>query len=130
MIGAAPARCAAVASLRRGRACPLCVRAREAGERALALVAALVESTGGRRAFESGYGLCVRHAARAMAMPDAPALGDIVAQTVHARLALLRWELEEQLRRGAWQARPQRRGVESGAWLRAGPRFAGTVRNR
>jgi hypothetical protein len=38
---------------------------------------------------------------------------------------LLRWELEEQLRRGAWQARPTRRGIESAAWLRAGPRFAG-----
>ena len=125
--GAAPGRRAALASLRRGRECPLCVRVREAGERALALVAALVESAGGRRAFESGYGLCVRHAARVMAMPDASAFGDIVAQTTHARLALLRWELEEQLRRGAWQARPQRRGVESAAWLRAGARFAGTV---
>ena len=64
MIGTAPARHAAVASLRRGRECPLCVRAREAGERGLSLVAALVESTDGRRAFENGHGLCVRHAAR------------------------------------------------------------------
>ncbi len=94
----------------------------------MSLLAALVESADGRRAFESGYGLCVRHAARAMAMPVRSTFGDIVARTTHARLALLRWELEEQLRRGAWQARPQRRGVESAAWLRAGPRFAGTAR--
>jgi hypothetical protein len=87
----------------------------------------LVEDPGERRAFETGYGLCVRHAARAMAMPHAPALSGLVARTTCARLALLRWELEEQLRRGAWQARPQRRGVESAAWLRAGPRFAGNV---
>ncbi|MGD9615810.1 MAG: hypothetical protein AB7H90_10735 [Alphaproteobacteria bacterium] len=126
-LGAAPARRVVLASLRRGRECPLCARIGEAGERALALVAALVESGDGRRAFENGYGLCVRHAARAMAMPEAPPLPEIAAQTIRARLALLRWELEEQLRRGAWQARPQRRGVESAAWLRAGARFAGTL---
>jgi hypothetical protein len=125
--GAAPARRAVLASLSRGRECPLCARLREAGERALALVAALVESTDGRRAFASGYGLCIQHAARAMAMKEAPFLSEIAAHATRARLALLRWELEEQLRRGAWQARPQRRGVESAAWLRAGPRFAGTV---
>jgi hypothetical protein len=126
-LGAAPGRHAALASLRRGRECPLCVRGHEAGERALSLLAALVESVGGRRAFENGYGLCVRHAARAMVMPDAAGFGEFVAETMHARLALLRWELEEQLRRGAWQSRPTRRGVESAAWLRAGTRFAGTV---
>ena len=125
--GAAPARRATLASLHRSRECPLCVCIREVGERTLSLIAALVESADGRRAFESGYGLCVRHAARAMAMPSAPALGAIVAQTTHARLVLLRWELEEQLRRGAWRARPRRRGVESAAWLRAGARFAGTL---
>ena len=125
-VGAAPGRRAALASLRQGRECPLCVRMREAGERALRLLVALIEYDDGRRAFESGYGLCVRHAAQVMAMPEATAFGDIVAHTTHARLALLRWELEEQLRRGAWQARPTRRGVESAAWLRAGARFAGT----
>ena len=121
------ARNAVLESLRRGRECPLCRRAREAGERAVLLLAALLESAGGRRAFESGYGVCVRHAALAMAMPNAPALGEIVAATTYARLALLRWELEEQLRRGAWQSRPQRRGAESAAWLKAGARFAGTA---
>jgi hypothetical protein len=125
--GAAPVRREVLASLDRGRECPLCARLRDAGERALSLLAALVESAGGRRAFENGYGLCLRHAARATVLPDAPALREIVARTTRARLALLRWELEEQLRRGAWQARPLRRGVESGAWLRAGPRFGGTV---
>jgi hypothetical protein len=126
-LGAAPARRAVLGSLNRSRECPLCVRVREAGERALLLVAALIESADGRRAFESGYGLCVRHAAQAMVMPDPPALREIVARTTRARLAVLRWELEEQLRRGAWQARPTRRGVESGAWLGAGTRFVGSV---
>jgi hypothetical protein len=123
--GAAPARRAVSASLHRGRECPLCARLRDAGKRGLALLAALVEDAVGRRAFEGGYGLCVRHAAHAMAMPDAHTFSEIVARTTHARLMLLRWELEEQLRRGAWQARPTRRGIESAAWLRAGPRFAG-----
>ena len=100
------ARRAALDSLGHGRECPFCARVREAGERALSLVAALVENADGRRAFESGYGLCVRHAARAMAMPDAPPFARSSARTTRARLALLRWELEEQMRRGAWQARP------------------------
>ena len=65
--GAAPARRPVLASLRRGRECPLCARIRDAGERALALLAALVEDADERRAFENGYGLCVRHGARAMA---------------------------------------------------------------
>ncbi len=121
-------RIAVLDSLQRGRECPLCRRAREAGERAVLLLAALLEDTDGRRAFEGGYGLCVRHAAQALALPGAPAVAAIVASTMHARLALLRWELEEQLRRGAWQARPAGRGAEAGAWLRAPSRFAGTVR--
>jgi hypothetical protein len=109
--GAVPARRAALASLHRGRECPLCVRVRIAGERGLALAAALVESAGGRRDFEGGYGLCVRHAAQAIAMPDAPVLGDIVAQTTRARLALLRWELEEHC--GAARGRQGRSGAAS-----------------
>ena len=125
--GVAPVRRTVLAALHRGRECPLCMRVREAGKRALSLLAALVESAGECRAFENGYGLCVRHAADGMAMPDAPAFREIVLRTTRARLLLLRWELEEQMRRGAWQARPQRRGVESGAWLRAGARFAGSV---
>jgi hypothetical protein len=126
-IAGAPQRGAVLAALEGGRECPLCRRVGEAGERALGLLAALLESADGRRAFESGYGLCVQHAAQAMAIPGAPALGQIVARVTRARLLLLRWELEEQLRRGAWQARPERRGAESGAWLRAGARFAGSV---
>jgi hypothetical protein len=126
--GAGAARRRAVLeALRRGRECPLCRQMREAGERAIQLLAVLLEIPDTRRAFENGHGLCVRHAAQTLAMPVPPAIATIVAATTHARLALLRWELEEQLRRGAWQARPQRRGAESAAWLNAGARFAGTV---
>lgn len=114
-------------ALSNGRECPLCRRMREAGERAIALMAALLEDAGGRRAFESGYGLCVRHSAQAMAMRMAPPTPGVVASTLHARLAVLRWELQEQLRRGAWQARPEPRGTEASAWLRAPSRFAGTA---
>jgi hypothetical protein len=120
-------RAAVLQALRQGRECPPCRHLREVGERAILLLAALLESADARRAFESGYGLCVRHAAQALALPQAAAVAGVVAARTHARLAVLRWELEEQLRRGAWQARPARRGGESGAWLKAGPRFAGTA---
>ena len=122
------ARGAVLGSLGQSRECPLCRRAREAGQRAILLLTALLKDTDGRSAFESGYGLCVRHAAQALSLPDEQPAGNIIASTTHARLAMLRWEIEEQLRRGAWQARPERRGAESGAWLKAGARFAGTVR--
>jgi hypothetical protein len=115
------------AALVRGRVCPLCRRLREAADRAVALLVSLLEDTAGRRAFEHGYGLCVRHSAQFLGMREARPVGAVVASTLHARLALLGWELEEQLRRGAWQARPETRGTESSAWLRAPPRFAGSV---
>jgi hypothetical protein len=113
--------------LARGRECPLCRREREAGERAILLLSALLEDPGARRDFGVGFGLCVRHASQALRQALSPAVTDIIAATTRARLLLLRWELEEQLRRGAWRARPERRGAESAAWLRAGARFAGTL---
>ena len=124
--GAAPGRRAALASLRRGRECPLCGRIREAGERALALARGADRIP--RRAPRLRERVWVVCPPCGAGNGDAggAAFGDIVAHTTHARLALLRWELEEQLRRGAWQARPTRAASNSAAWLRPGARFAGT----
>ena len=117
----------ALQSLRRARECPLCRRAHEACERMILLLAALLDERAGRRAFECGYGLCVPHASRALGLLDDRVAGRIIAQTIHARLGVLRWELEEQLRRCSWGARPEGHGAEAGAWRRATLRFSGTV---
>jgi hypothetical protein len=109
------------------RECPLCRRAREARERAIALLGALLEGAAARRSFEDGYGLCVRHAAHALRQLASGPPRDTIAATMRSRLAVLRWELEEQLRRVAWQARPEGHGGEADAWLRATARFSGTV---
>ena len=56
----------ALGSLRRFRECPLCRRARQARDRALLLLGALLDETRERNAFEHSYGLCMPHAARAL----------------------------------------------------------------
>ena len=117
----------ALRSLRRARECPLCRRAREACERTILLLAALLDERPGRRAFECGYGLCVAHASRALRLLGDRAAGRVIAQTISARLGVLRWELEEQVRRGSWGTRPEDHGAEGGAWRRATLRFSGTV---
>ncbi len=117
----------ALTSLRQGRECLLCRRAHGARDRALQLIAALLQESSGRRAFERGYGLCLPHAARAFTLTNDPVANKIVAATMHARLAVLRWEIEEQLRRYAWTARPEGHGAEADAWRRATARFSGMV---
>ena len=118
---------AALAALCQARECPLCRRAQQARDRTLLLLAALLEETEGRRAFQRGYGLCVPHAARAFELIGDGDVAHVIAATMHARLAVLRWELEEQLRRYSWGARPEGHGGEAGAWERAILRFSGTV---
>ncbi len=53
--------------------CPLCGRLEVAEERTLALLLALLEDRLHRAAFEAGYGLCLRHLARALAARAAAA---------------------------------------------------------
>src|SRR5262249_55949796 len=113
-------------ALRQGRECPLCRRLDVARDRTIALLGALLEDLHERRAFASGYGLCVCHAARALATLGPGPARDTLGEVMCSRLALLRWQLEEQLRGTAWQARPEARGPEAGAWLDAIKRFSGT----
>ena len=120
-------RAEALQSLHRARECPLCRRAHEARDRVILLLAALLDEQEGRRAFERGYGLCIPHASRALRLLDGRVASQIIAQTIRARLGVLRWELEEQLRRCSWGARPEGHGAEAGAWRRATLRFSGTV---
>jgi hypothetical protein len=114
-------------ALARPLRCRLCERLTLAENRALALLFALLEDRRHRATVERGHGLCLNHLARALALGPAP---DIVADLVAvemARLACLQWELEEALRKSAWQFRPEARGAESTAWRRALLRFSGSL---
>lgn len=116
-----------VAALRGGRECPLCRRARQARDRAIELLGALLDEKDGRDAFERGYELCVPHAARALELLRERSAMRVIVATVHGRLSVLRWELEEQLRRYSWSARPEGHGNEAEAGLHASLRFSGAV---
>jgi hypothetical protein len=107
--------------------CPLCNRLAEARDRILALLFALLEAPHHRSAFERGYGLCLGHFSRAMALRPPPAARAILMEVEAARFALLQWELEESLRKDAWTNRPETPGAEHIAWRRAVRRFSGSV---
>jgi hypothetical protein len=105
--------------------CPVCRRLGEARDRALHLLFALLEERRHRAAFESGYGLCLRHLSRAVALRPLPAIHATLLSVEAAKLAVLDWELDEYLRKTCWGTRPEQAGTEELAWERATRRFSG-----
>ncbi len=114
-------------ALTRPLRCPVCDQLVLAGDRALALLFALVEDRQHRAAFEGSYGLCLRHFSRALALEPPPQVRAVVAQVEAAKLARLGWELEESLRKVGWNFRPESKGTEQTAWRRAVVRFSGSL---
>lgn len=105
--------------------CPVCERLATARDRSLVLLFALLEHRSHRHAFENGYGLCMKHFSRALALAPGNRVRSVLIAVQSARLALLQWELDETLRKTAWADRPEKRGIEQTAWRRALQRFAG-----
>ncbi len=114
--------------LSRGIRCPVCHRLSVAVDRALALLHTLLLDPHHRAAVEASYGLCLRHFARAVTTAPSEEARDVLIRVEEARLALLQWELEESGRKLAWQYRPETKGREDTAWLRALVRFSGSLR--
>lgn len=111
------------AAVARAERCPLCARLAAARDRSLALLFALLEEGRHRSRFEAGYGLCVKHFARALACGPEPAVRDFLIQSEIAKLAQLAWALDEYARKLAWQARPEAAGAEKRAPAAALDRF-------
>lgn len=107
--------------------CPLCRRLGLAEARALALLAGALEDGAHRRRFGAGGRLCLRHLGRALGMSLPHRVERTLLGAEVARLGLLVWELEEAVRKAAWQWRPERLGAEATAWRRALSHFAGTL---
>lgn len=114
--------------LSRGIRCPVCHRLSVAADRAIALLHTLLLDPRHRDAVDAGYGLCLKHFARAVATAPSEAARGGLIRVQEARLALLQWELEESGRKLAWQYRPETKGREDTAWLRALVRFSGSLR--
>jgi hypothetical protein len=91
---------------------------------------ALLESPKHQARFEEGYGLCLRHFSRALALKPSETVRAILMEVDAAKLALLQWELEESMRKDAWSSRPEKAGTEHTAWERAIHRFSGSFPNR
>ncbi|GAB4366175.1 MAG: hypothetical protein Kow00128_09370 [Deltaproteobacteria bacterium] len=106
--------------------CPVCHRLRVARDRSLSLLFSLLQSPPHQARFGGGYGLCLRHFSRSLALKPTPRTGAILMETLAARLSLLRWELEESARKEAWIFRPEAPGTERTAWERAVRRFSGS----
>jgi hypothetical protein len=106
--------------------CPLCRRLATAEDRTLALLFAVMEDRYHRPVIDGGYGLCLKHLARALALDPAPAARRALLEIEGAKLARLQWELEEAMRKVGWEWRPEAAGTEASAWRRAVVKFSGS----
>lgn len=105
--------------------CPLCARLKVAEKRAIDLLFGLLMERRHRMAFEDGYGLCVKHFIEAAKRAPSHDMRAFLARVESAKLARLQWELDETMRKTAWDTRPESKGSEQTAWHRAISRFSG-----
>jgi len=103
--------------------CPVCQRLDEAESRAIILLLALLQEGRHEAALERGHGLCMPHFRRAMAEAGQEERQRLI-RLERAKIAALEWELDEARRKGVWSSRPEARGEEQRAWIRALRRFA------
>ena len=104
----------ALQNLLGNRACRACDVAGEAGARAGELLLAAIADPELAAAYGRSHGLCLHHVS---ALPVVGQDG-LPLKVLRARLALLRWELEEAERKRSWFARWEPAGSEAGAWRR------------
>ena len=113
--------------LMRSIRCPVCARLALARDRTIGLLFALFEDPAYRPAIEAGYGLCVHHFVRALALAPGPRARVRLIELECAKLSLLVWELQEAMRKDAWQYRPEAKASETTAWKRAVWRYSGSL---
>lgn len=100
--------------------CPACSALSVTAERQADLLARALLDRATARRFQSSHGLCIQCV---LAGPTLP----LALEVSRARLALLRWELEEAARKQAWSFRHEDPGPEGTAWLRAAAVLDGRV---
>jgi hypothetical protein len=105
--------------------CQACLQIQTTTKRRLELTLRLLEDPVGRKAYQSGWGLCLRHCVEAAKLAEVPsALVELLSAQI-ARLRLLEWELEEASRKDNWSVRYEPKGPESDVWRRAAYQFCG-----
>ncbi len=118
---------AARAAIGRPVRCPVCARLALARDQALALLFALLEDPQHLARVEASYGLCLKHFSRAIMLDPTPEARAGLIAVENGKLAPLGWELDEALRKSAWNYRPEAKGAEQTTWRRAILRFSGSL---
>ncbi|MEU6284387.1 hypothetical protein [Streptomyces sp. NPDC047028] len=116
------ARRAAGPELTRAVRCRACNEERMAGRRQLALLAAQVREPVAEVAWARTHGVCLRHALMHRETLPVP-----VRTLLEARLAQLRWEIDEALRKQDWHTRHEVKGAEMTIGRRAPTLLDGRV---
>lgn len=98
--------------------CALCDSLHALSQQTLCLLGTLLAETATQQAFETGSGICARHAVQARSLLDSIE-AERLAKHMRVKLSAMRWQLREMLRRTAWDTRPEPRGEELSAWRRA-----------
>lgn len=113
--------------------CFVCAAGEPAAAREIALLRAALENAAIARRFESSHGVCLHHARE---LVTSAALGvragcasvtELVQRETSARLAIMRWELDELRRQADWRARHEVRHGNEMTWLRAPALLDGRV---
>jgi hypothetical protein len=112
----------AVAFLLAAPRCRACDEERTAGRRQLELLTAELRDAVAARAYEQAHGVCLHHV---LTWPGSPP--PLVRTVLDARLALLRWELDEALRKQDWHTRHEAKGAEMAVGSRAPTLLDGRV---
>ncbi|MFT9821174.1 hypothetical protein [Lysinibacillus sp. NPDC056185] len=94
--------------------CRACDEEREAVRRQAALLTAQLHDPVHAREYGHAHGICLRHALDWQG-PQPPPVQEVSA----ARLALLRWEIDEALRKQDWHTRHEVKGGETSVSVRA-----------
>ncbi|MFG3527444.1 hypothetical protein ACGF8B_11925 [Streptomyces sp. NPDC047917] len=102
--------------------CRACAEEREAVRRQAALLTAQLRDPVRAREYGHTHGICLRHA---LSWPGPRP--DPVQEVAEARLALLRWEIDEVLRKQAWHTRHEPKGAGTDLSLHAPTLLDGRV---
>ncbi len=108
--------------------CPVCGHLRTMRDRVLLLLFTLLGRRRQRDNFEEGAGLCLTHFRSALALNPEPWLLDFLCRAQKTKLSLVHWETEEYSRKSSWGGRPEPKGMEQSAPLRALQQFSGCMK--
>jgi hypothetical protein len=109
----------------RGDICQACWHIQTTTRRRLELILRALEEPSGRKAYQAGWGLCLRHCIDAAKLAEVPdTLAELLSAQI-ARLRILEWELHEASRKDNWSVRYEPKGPEKDVWRRAAYQFCG-----